>query len=351
MGLKRVSPTAAAPITWAWEGLIPKGFVSLVAALPGVGKTALLTALAWQAARPGGGELLGRRVAPGGVLYVDFDSATGDGRALAGWFERHQAAYPDGDRNKIALLEPDGDTYGLGEAELGQVAAQAKEIGAGLIVLDSFMACFPLDSVKSHAVMPVFHALRGLALDTGAAVVTIDHLPKTMPGEVAGARGPLGSIAKTAQARAVHVLTRVPPREVAGRNVLRWEIFKNSFAPVADPFGLELDFSDEALRVIPADLPEGSVNPQKSRAQAAVLDLLQGGRVVAKKDLLEAVIAATNVHQKTAERYLLEAVQAVGAVKVVLPGAGKPVAYRLPEAEPLPGEPPTPAEPEEALWF
>ncbi|MBI5811276.1 MAG: AAA family ATPase [Meiothermus silvanus] len=350
MGLKRVSPTAAAPITWAWEGLIPKGFVSLVAALPGVGKTAVLSALCWQATRPGGGELLGRRVAPGGVLYVDFDSATGDGRALAGWFERHQAAYPDGDRNKIALLEPDGDTYGLGEAELGQVAAQAKEIGAGLIVLDSFMACFPLDSVKSHAVMPVFSALRGLALDTGAAVVVIDHLPKTMPGEVAGARGPLGSVAKTAQARAVHILTRVPPREVAGRNVLRLETHKNSFAAIGEPFGLELAFDGEALRVIPADLPDGST-PRLERAKTAVLTRLGGGAVVPKAELVKAIVEAANLHSKRAEAYLSKLADELGLLKVTLPGRGAPVAYRLPEAEPLPGEPPTPAEPEEALWF
>lgn len=345
MGLKRLSMTApVAPVTWLWDGMVPHGFVSLVAALPGVGKTALMTALAWQATRPGGGELLGRRVAPAPVIYVDFDSATGDGRALAGWFKRHQAAFPDGDMSRIALLEPDGDTYGLGEAELEQVAAQAKGLGARLIVIDSFMAAFPLDSVKSHAVMPVFHALRGLALDSGAAVLLIDHLPKTMPGEVAGARGPLGSVAKTAQARAVHVLTRVPPREVGGRNVLRLETHKNSFGPIVEPFGLELHFEHEAVRVIPADLPDGST-PRLERAKAAVLTRLGGGAVVPKAELVKAIVEAANLHSKRAESYLSKLADELGLVKVTLPGRGAPVGYRSPAAEPLP------AESEEALWF
>ncbi|BDG18463.1 hypothetical protein TthSNM11_06660 [Thermus thermophilus] len=338
MGLKRIDLHAPLPeIPWVWEGLIPRGFVSVVGALPGEGKTVLLTALAWQATRPEG-ELLGRRVEPSGAVYVDFDAATGDGRAVRGWIERHRAVYPDGDVGRLVVLEPDGDTYGLGEEELAALEGAVREAGAGLVIVDSFMAAFPLDVVKAHQVQGAFYHLRRLALSTGAAVVVIDHLPKPMSGEQAGARGLLGSIAKTAQARAVHILTRVPPKEVEGRHVLRWDVLKNSFAPVPEPFGVELIFEPGGVWVVEAALPEGSVNPKKAKAQATVLTLLQGGGVVPRKDLVEAIIREANVHRKTAERYLAEIAQEAGLVAVTLPGKGSPVAYRLPEAPPLPGE-------------
>jgi hypothetical protein len=339
MGLRRIDLHTPLPeIAWAWEGLIPRGFVSVVGALPGEGKTALLTALAWQATRPEG-ELLGRRVEPTGAVFVDFDAATGDGRAVRGWIERHKAAVPDGDMDRLVVLEPDGDTYGLGEEELAELEGVVKEAGAGLVIVDSFMAAFPLDVVKSHQVQAAFYHLRRLALSTGAAVVVIDHLPKPVNGEAAGARGLLGSIAKVAQARSVHILTRVPPREVEGRHVLRWDVLKNSFAPVPEPFGVELLFEPGLVRVVEAALPEGSVNPRKDKAQAVVLTLLQGGAVVPRKDLVEAIIREVNVHRKTAERYLAEIAEEAGLVAVSLPGKGAPVAYRLPEAPPLPGEP------------
>jgi len=355
MGLRRIDLHTPLPeIAWAWEGLIPRGFVSVVGALPGEGKSVLLTALAWQAPRPEG-ELLGRRVEPTGAVFVDFDAATGDGRAVRGWIERHKAAFPDGDMGRLVVLEPDGNTYGLGEEELAELEGVVKEAGAGLVIVDSFMAAFPLDVVKAHQVQAAFYHLRRLALNTGAAVVVIDHLPKPMNGEAAGARGLLGSIAKVAQARSVHILTRVPPREVEGRHVLRWDVLKNSFAPIPDPFGVELLFEPGLGRVEEAALREGSVNARQNSARDVVLTLLQGGAVVAKKDLVEAIIREVNVHRKTAERYLAEIAQEAGLVAVSLPGKGAPVAYRLPEAPPLPGElepsqTPTPYAPIAPKW-
>ena len=124
-----------------------------------------------------------------------------------------------------------------------------------------------------------------------------------------------------------------------GRHVLRWDVLKNSFAPIPEPFGVELVFEPGLVRVVEAALPEGSVNPRKDKAQAVVLTLLQGGAVVARKDLVEAIIREVNVHRKTAERYLAEIAEEAGLVVVNLPGKGNPVAYRLLEAPPLPGEP------------
>jgi len=334
MGLRRIDLTAQVePIRWAWEGLLPKGFVSMVGALPGEGKTVLLTALAWQATRPQG-ELLGRAVEPGPVVYLDFDAATGDGRATRRWLEAHQAAFPDGDMGKIVLLEPDGDTYGLGEKEMEELEGVVREVGGGLVILDSFMAAFPLDPVKLHQVQSAMWWLRRLALRTGAAVAVVDHLPKPVGGERAGARGLLGSIAKTAQARAVHILTRVPPAEVQGRHVLKWEVLKSSFAPIPEPFGVELIFSLGRVEVAETPLPEGTANPKRDKARQAMLELLnaQAGSLVPKAELVQAAVEAANIARKTAERYLKELAEELALEKVHLPGQGGPVAYRLRDA-------------------
>ena len=333
MSFLEIPLTAQPPeIGWVWEGLVPRGYVTLIGALPGQGKTLITTALAWQAARPGGGELLGRRVAPVGALYLDFDAATGTGAAVLNLLARHRATWPDGEPARFHLLEPAPDTYGLdSEKALPALKEAVLRYGVGLVVIDSFMAAFPVDQVKAHAVMPAMYYLRRLAQETGAAVVVVDHLPKPQAGEPAGGRGILGSIAKTAQARAVHVLTRVPPREVAGRHVLRWEVVKNAFAALPDPFVVEIIFQADKVLIQEAELPEGFANPKQAHAERAMLALLnaaQGG-VVPKTELVQAAVTAANVSAKTAERYLAALADRLGLVRVDLPGRGNPVGFRL----------------------
>jgi hypothetical protein len=63
--LKQVDLTAdLVPLEWFLPGLLLRGYLNFLASLPGQGKTTLLTALAWQASRPSGGEFLGGPVSP-----------------------------------------------------------------------------------------------------------------------------------------------------------------------------------------------------------------------------------------------------------------------------------------------
>ena len=334
MPLKRVDlTTVLEPLKWFLPGLLLSGYLNFLASLPGQGKTTLLTALAWQASRPGGGEFLGEPVSPGATIYVDYD-APGDGRSVRYWLAKHQAAYPDGDMNKIIVLEPDPDTYGMGEAEFIYLANLARETAASLIIVDSFMAAFPnTDPVKLTAVQGPLWYMRRLAAETGAAVILIDHLPKPMSGEKAGTRGIMGSVAKPAQARAVHVLTRVPPSEVQGRNVLRWDTQKLSFAALPEPFGVELVFDGEGLRAEPAELPESYGETKTERAVRAMQSFLetQRGQQVNRKDLLDMAIRVGNVRERAAKDALKMLLERLGdTVSIIkLPGQGQPLAYRL----------------------
>jgi len=349
--LKQVDLTAdLVPLEWFLPGLLLRGYLNFLASLPGQGKTTLLTALAWQASRPGGGEFLGEHVSPGATIYVDFD-APSDGRSVRFWLAKHQAAYPDGDMSKINVLEPDPDTYGMSEAEFATLANRARETGASLIIVDSFMAAFPnADPVKLTAVQGPLWYMRRLAAETGACVILIDHLPKPMSGEQAGSRGIMGSVAKPAQARAVHILTRVPPSEVQGRNVLRWDTQKMSFAALPEPFGVELVFDGEGMRAEPTELPESYGETKTERAVRAMQSFLetQRGTVVGRKELLEVAIKVANVRDRAAKDALKMLLERLGdAVAITkLPGQGQPLAYRLkPEGE-VDGAPPeTKAEP------
>lgn len=321
------------PLDWYIDGLILKGYLNMFASLPGHGKTAMLTGLAWQASRPQGGEFLGEHVSSGVTIFVDYD-APGDGRSVRFWLDKHQAAYPDGDMNKIIVLEPDADTFGMQEGELMQLGNLARETGASLIIVDSFMAAFPsTDPVKLTAVQGPLWFMRRLATETKAAVVLIDHLPKPMTGEVAGARGVMGSIAKPAQSRTVHLLTRVPAKEVQGRNVLRWDVHKMSFAALPEPFGVELHFTVDAVTIEETALPDSYGETKTERAVRAMQSVLETkrGLVVDRKELIETAITEGNVRERAAKNALKELLERLGdAVAVVkLPGQGNPVGFRL----------------------
>ena len=366
MPLKQVDLTAdLAPLEWFLPNLLLRGYLNFLASLPGQGKTTLLTALAWQASRPGGGEFLGEPVSPGATIYVDFD-APGDGRSVRFWLAKHQAAYPDGDMNKIIVLEPDPDTYGMQEGEFTALSSTARETKANLIIIDSFMAAFPNANPRElTAVQGPLWFVRQLAFETGAAVILIDHLPKPQSGEKAGERGIMGSVAKPAQARAVHILTRVPPSEVQGRNVLRWDCQKMSFAALPEPFGVELVFDGEGMRAEPTELPESFGETKTERAVRAMQSFLetQHGQQVGRKELLDVAIKVANVRERAAKEALKMLLERLGeAVAIVkLPGQGQPLAYRLkteheavePETPtivaPLPQMPKNPPETAESL--
>lgn len=320
------------PLAWLIDGIFLQGYLNTLASLPGEGKTALLTGLTWQVSRPNG-IFLGRRVSPGVTLYVDYD-APGDGRTVRYWLDKHRAAYPDGSLDKVVILEPDRDTYGLGEVELGQLEETARDVDAKLILVDAFSSAFPsTDPAKLTQVQgPLWH-LRRLAFETGAAVVVVDHLPKPLSGEQAGARGPIGSVMKSAQARSVHLLSRVPLKETGGNHVLRWETTKLSYGARPAPFGVALRFHDEALLIEVAELPKAQGETRTERTIRALQDHLEAhrGQVVAHQELLSVALREGNVRQRVAA----EAIKAVRArygdelATVALPGRGKPQGYQL----------------------
>lgn len=350
MALKIIDLSAQLrPIEFLVPDLIPSGYITFLGAREGVGKTTIGTALAWQMTRPQGrGEFLGRPVPQGPVIYLNTDAADGESRPVRYWLEQHKNVYPDGDMSGVLVLESSG--AGLTPEELVELLNMARGMGARLVIIDSFMGTFPtLDGNKLDQAMRPMLALRDFAAQTGAAVIVTDHLPKKGANEKEGDRGIMGSTGKSAQARAVHLLTRVPPREVEGRDVLRWEVRKNSFARSGYALGIEVErLEDEEGRVYgvhlhPCDLPEEPEgrDTRGDRAKAAVIDLLseRTGQTVPHGELLAAAVAGGNVKERSAQQAVREALGTLGGLvrEVRLGGRGAPRAYTY-TPEPTPEE-------------
>lgn len=320
-------------------GLIPSGYITFIGAREGVGKTTLMASLAWQMTRPEGrGEFLGQPVPQGPVIYLNTDAADGEARSVRHWLEQHRSVYPDGDMNAVTVLESTG--AGLTIEEFGELLNMAREMKARCVIIDSFMGTFPsIDGNKLQDAMRPMIALRDFAAQTGAAVIVLDHLPKKAANEKEGDRGIMGSTGKSAQARAVHLLTRVPPRDIEGREVLRWEVRKNSFAKSGHALGIEVErLEDQDGRIYgvhlnPCELPEEPEgrDTRTDRAKAAVVALLseRAGQAVPHSELLAAAIKGGNIKERSAQQAVREALGNLGGLvrEVRLGGRGAPRAY------------------------
>jgi hypothetical protein len=129
----------------------------------------------------------------------------------------------------------------------------------------------------------------------------------------------------------VFALSRVPPKEVEGRDVLKIECTKMSYAPEPPPKGIEitLEDNDTVARAKLADLPgktllENAYNAIKDELIAAE------GEPITRKTLLSAAVEKANITERYAEKALDKLLADLGnRVEVLtLPAKGSPKAYR-----------------------
>lgn len=329
MAVKRLLlPPEPPEVEWGVEGLFPRGYVSLVFAHQGQGKTRLVSFLAVQAARPEGRGLFAkRRVRHGRVVILDADDPGGLGYAL--WINRFLKAYEDADRGLVDLRSVEG---GLTPEDVAVLEAELKEDPPAFLVLDAFSSAFlGVDVVKPHLVHAPMRALTALAHSLNTTLILLDHVGKLAPGQSVAQKGALGSVVKLASPRAAFALERMPPREVEGRDVVKLTCVKQSYAPLPPPIGLELVWlqEEEGCYFKPYPLPEGQSLEEK--AEAVILLVLQeaGEEGIPRKELLEEAVRRANVSERTAKA-ALSALRGRGAVEVVeLPGRGAPRVYRL----------------------
>jgi hypothetical protein len=221
----------------------------------------------------------------------------------------------------------------MGLAELEELSEHIEALNIQLIIVDSFMSAFPnTDPVKLTQVQGPLWYLRNLASKTNTAVILIDHLPKPQHGEKAGARGILGSIAKPAQARTVHLLTKLPKEESNNKHILKWIPTKMSYAALPDPFAVELEFQEEAVFIKTANLPSPPLTQTQQAIKVMHAHLLEHpNTVTTRKELLKLAMQETSLKQRAAIDALSSLIKDLSSsLKTIeLKGRGKPIGYKL----------------------
>jgi AAA domain len=324
------------PIQFVVPHLFPAGYLSFLGAREGVGKTLILTGLAWQMTRVKG-EFLGFQVERGSSLYVNTDAIDGEARSVRFWLEQHKRTYPDGNLENIHVLEP--QSSGLNSDDFVEIQRIALHVGAKLIVIDSFMASFPgQDPNRLEMQMKPLTSLSKLAAESGAAVVVTDHLPKKAVGASEIERGIMGSVAKSAQARAVHLLSRMDTKDTGGSEVIRWFIQKSSFSQRLEPFGIEIiregqdALQDDRVRLERIKLPQGEITGKDIGANA-VTDFLEATRGCwqSVEKLLEVAMKAGKIKDRQARDAVKQALNDFGGLLETreLPKRGKPKEFRV----------------------
>lgn len=206
-------PAADIPATelrWLWRGLFPLGKMTVVAGLPGLGKSMLTANLAAGAST---GTLPGDCLhSASGVLLASAEDDPSDTTV-----PRLIAA--GADLSRVALLDMRDVDQETGETAPGiielpgdwaEIRRVARERRARLVVLDPIAAFLDGDhsAYNNQQVRSALAGGKALAQDLGCAVVTIMHLNK------GDSRDPLARIADsgafTALARSVLLLGRDP---------------------------------------------------------------------------------------------------------------------------------------------
>ena len=268
---------------------------------------------------------LGHLVRRGRVVILDADDPSGYGYQL--WLNRFLAAHHDTNRSLIDLRNITG---GLTPEDLQALSTELSSSPPSLVVVDTFASAFlGLDTIKGHLVQNALTHLTKLAKDLHCTVITLDHVGKLRPGETVASRGPYGS-AKTFSPRAVFALSRVPPKEVEGRDVIRLDCTKMSYAIEPPPKGIEiiLEQDDSIARVKRAELPHET---QLDAAIAAMRETLKStnGEPLPRQALLREAVMRADITERYAETALkkLLKLEAENIEIVELPGRGQPKGY------------------------
>ena len=320
-------PIVPPKASWAVTNIFPVGHTSMLYAPAGVGKTRIVSYLAAQMTRPyPNGLFLGHEVRGGRVVILDADDPTGYGYAV--WLNRFLAAHADTRRELIDLRSITG---GLTPEDVAKLQDELKGKPPRLIVIDTFASAFVgLDILRAHHVQLALVGLAQLAKDLNCAVLILDHVCKLQPGQTVASKGPYGA-AKTFSPRAVFALSRVPPKEVEGRDILKLECTKMSYAPEPPPKGVEitLEQNDTVARAKLADLPGKTMLEDAVKAIEDKLKSAQGEHVP-RKLLLNAAVEKVNITQRYAEKALDKLIDELGnrLEVITLPAKGSPKAYR-----------------------
>lgn len=188
----------AQEIRWQWDGILPSGGISLLAAKPKVGKSTLAQALALRTGQ--GAPFLGIETRGGPVLYV---AAEGKQEEIKAAFRRL-----GGDTSNVFVhVGPVPFSPEVSPVDL--LFAAVSEIGAVLVILDTLFRFLPsVADLNDYAIVNrAIAPLEQVARTTDCHIMALHHRGKS---EREGGDDILGSTALLAAVDTALILTRHP---------------------------------------------------------------------------------------------------------------------------------------------
>lgn len=175
--LQDLSDKPPAPVKWRVEGLIQGDGITGVIGRPKIGKTIYLEQLALCVA--GGVDFLGRKTAPGRVLYIDEEMAPPV--VFARWL-RMRAAHPSFNAPETLARYYLVSLGGLSIDKPDQIRAEIEKAEPDLLIVDPFRRVYrgqENDSAEVAKAMAFFAALRS---EYGLDPVVSHHTRKNLEG-------------------------------------------------------------------------------------------------------------------------------------------------------------------------
>jgi hypothetical protein len=227
------------PRRYLLRDIVLAAYVTLLYGDGGVAKSLLALALAVAIAGDSK-EWLGREVESCPVLYMDFELDSEEQARRVYQLCRGQGlGTPPDDLLYISAL-------GHPAREAFTAALEAcKEHGVGLMVVDSLGPALQGDAEAARDVIGFFQKSIEPFRVEGIAILIIDHQSRLQAGQSYQSKGAFGSVFKTNLARSVIQAQATERGE--GTLTVRLRQKKHNFGPLAEPFGVKLSFTEEAV--------------------------------------------------------------------------------------------------------
>jgi hypothetical protein len=227
------------PCRYLLKDLVLAAYVTLLYGDGGVAKSLLALALAVAVAGRSG-KWLGREVESCPVLYMDFELDSEEQARRVYQLCRGQGL----DTPPENLLYMSALGHPAREAFTAALEA-CKEHSVGLMIVDSLGPALQGDAEAARDVIAFYQKSIEPFRAEGIAVLIIDHQSRLQAGQSYQSKGAFGSVFKTNLARSVIQAQATDRSE--GTLTVRLRQKKHNFGPLAEPFGVKLSFTEEAV--------------------------------------------------------------------------------------------------------
>jgi hypothetical protein len=227
------------PRRYLLKDIVLAAYVTLLYGDGGVAKSLLALALAVVIAGDSE-EWLGREVKRCPVLYLDFELDAEEQVRRVHQLCRGQGlgTPPDELLYMSALGHPAGEAF-------ASALEACIDHSIGLMVVDSLGPALQGDAEAARDVIGFFQKSIEPFRAEGIAILIIDHQSRLQAGQSYQSKGAFGSVFKTNLARSV--IQAQATERAEGTLSVRLRQKKHNFGPLAEPFGVKLSFTEEAV--------------------------------------------------------------------------------------------------------